>query len=438
MSTTITTRAGYALFLLFLINFLNFFDRAIPSAVLEPIRKEFDLTDTHMGVLTTAFILIYAIAGIPLGRLADRMPRKSILAWGVGAWSALTAASGMAWNFTSFLMARLAMGIGEASCAPAANSMIGDLYPAERRARAIGIFMLGLPVGSLACFALVGLIAQEYGWRAPFLLAAIPGLIVAVLVWFLPEPVRGSQESYQAKAVTVDRPYRKILSVPTIWWIILSGASYNFASYSMITFLSAMLSRFHGLNVAEAGGISAIVLGAVGLVSLTLGGWAADRVHRSYARGRLVMGAVSLLVAAPLIWFGLQQPVGALVPLTVLLGLGWALFFMYYVTVYSSLQDVVEPRLRATAMAVYFFFMYVLGGGLGSFVTGALSDFQAHQAMTLAGATEMTTEFRALGLRASLSLAVPTAILITGFALLAAARSFVRDSQKMRAAASGG
>lgn len=435
MNTEKKTSAAYALFLLFLINFLNFFDRAIPSVVLEPLRKEFSLTDTNMGVLTTAFILIYAIAGIPLGRLADRFSRKNILSVGVAAWSLLTAASGMAWNFASFFVARMAMGVGEACCAPAANSMIGDLFPAGKRARAVGIFMLGLPVGSLACFALVGLLAQHYGWRAAFLLAAIPGLIVAVLMWFITEPMRGAQETYQTSQTnTIDRPFRKILSVPTIWWIILSGASYNFASYAMITFLSAMLSRYHGLSIAEAGGISAIVLGAVGLVSLTLGGWAADVAHRVHARGRLLLGAACLLIAAPLVWFGLQQPVGQLVTLTVLLGLGWALFFMYYVTVYSSIQDVVEPRLRATAMAVYFFFMYVLGGGLGAFITGALSDFYANQAMLAEGASEISAMARAVGLRSSLSLVVPITIFITGIALCAAAKTFVRDSQKLRAA----
>ncbi|MES2682130.1 MAG: MFS transporter [Pseudomonadota bacterium] len=431
MKVTGKSTAGYTLFLLFLINFFNFFDRAIPSVVLEPLRKEFSLTDTDLGVLTTAFILVYAFAGIPLGRLSDRFSRKRILAGGVAVWSVLTAASGMAWNFASFFAARMGVGVGEASCSPAANAMIGDLYPAAKRARAIGIFMLGLPLGSLACFALVGLIAQQYGWRAPFLLAAIPGLILAVLLWRLQEPERGAQESYKIdQATPIERPYRKILSVPTFWWIILSGASYNFASYAINTFLAAMLSRHHGLNIAEAGGIVAIVVGATGIISLTAGGWLADAVHRVRANGRLLLGAICLLVAAPLVWLGLQQPVGQIVTLTLLLSAGWLLFYMYYVTVYSSLQDVVEPRLRATAMAVYFFFMYVLGGGLGAYVTGVLSDFYAHQMMASAGASEITATFRALGLQASLSTAVPIAIFVTGVALCAAARTFTQDAKK--------
>lgn len=436
MQITAKSTAGYTLFLLFLINFFNFFDRAIPSAVLEPLRKEFSLTDTNLGVLTTAFTLIYAFAGIPLGRLSDRFPRKRILAIGVAVWSGMTAVSGMAGSFMAFFLARMGVGIGEASCSPASNAMIGDLYPAAKRARAIGIFMLGLPIGSLACFGLVGWIAQNYGWRAPFLLAAIPGFILSALLWRLTEPVRGSQESYQVdQSRPVERPYYKILSVPTIWWIIISGASFNFASYSISTFLAAMLSRYHGLSLAQAGGIVAIVIGATGIISLTAGGWLADAMHRRFVRGRLLLGAACLLMAAPLAWLGLQQPLGQVVTLTVLMSAGWLLFYMYYVTVYSSLQDVVEPRLRGTAMAVYFFFMTVLGGGLGTYVTGALSDFYASQMMAAAGITEITANIRALGLRAALSLAVPIAIGITGIALCFAAKTFVRDSQKLRATA---
>lgn len=436
MSTTARKATGYTLFLLFVINLLNFFDRTIPALVLEPIRREFSLDDTALGLLNTAFTLIYAIAGIPLGRLSDKYMRTRILAGGVFVWSLMTGASGAAWNYASFFLIRMGVGIGEASCAPAANSMIGDMYRSERRARALGLFMLGLPVGTLLCYVMVGPIAQRYGWRVPFYLAAVPGFVIALLALFLPEPVRGSQETYQVSAnKTVDKPFRRILAVPTLWWIIVSGATVNFAAYSIGTFLPAMLIRYHGLNVAQAGGVGAIVLGLTGLISLTAGGWLADKVHASAPRGRLMLGAISMLVAAPLLWFGFAQPTGQVTPLTVLLAGGWLLYFMYFVTVYPSIQDVIEPRLRATAMAVYFFFQYVLGGGLGSTVTGALSDLYARQAMAAAGATEMTNAFRAVGLQSALGLVVPLMILLTGIALLLAARSFVRDAERTRLAA---
>jgi MFS family permease len=299
----------YALLMLFLINFLNFFDRVIPAVVLEPIRKEFGLDDTMLGLLGTSFTLIYALAGLPLGRLSDKMRRTWVLSGGVFVWSLMTAASGAAWNFISFFLIRLGVGIGEASCAPASNSMIGDMYPSKQRARALGLFMLGLPLGQLASFVVVG---------------------------YLP-------------------------------------------------------------------------------------------------RGRLLLGAGCMIVAAPLLWLGFTRPAGAVVMTTALLSAGWLLYFMYFVTVYPAVQDVVDARLRATAMAVYFFFQYVLGAGFGAIVTGIISDYYGKQAMLAAGITQMDAASRAIGLQSSLSLVVPLSILITGVALWFAAQRFVADAARVSA-----
>ncbi|MES2685039.1 MAG: MFS transporter [Pseudomonadota bacterium] len=429
VAASVVKGAGYTLFVLFLINFLNFFDRFLPGVVLEPIRKEFGLSDTLSGALGTAFILIYAVAGIPLGRLADRMKRTHILGAGVAAWSVATAASGMVSNFTGLLFARLAVGVGEATCAPAGNSMIGDLYPSHRRARALGLFMLGLPLGSLACFALGGWIAQTYGWRAAFFIAAAPGIVVAVLAWRLTEPARG-QHDKAASTPVAGNAFKQILSIETVWWIIASGAAINFAAYSLNSFLPALLVRLHGLNLAQAGVVASLVLGATGLVGLTLGGIAADRLHQKFPRGRLLLGAIALLISAPLLWLGLNQAAGAVTALALFVGAGWLLYFLYYVTVYPALQDVVDARLRATAMAVYFFFQYVLGGAVGSLVTGAMSDHYAKAAMRAANATEMAPAFIAQGLQQSLALGVPLAILTTGLVLVMASRSFVRDAAR--------
>ena len=433
---TVAKGGWYAIVLLFAINFLNFFDRFVPSVVLEPIRNEFALNDVTLGFITTAFTLIYAVAGIPLGRIADIYPRKYVLAGGIFFWSVVTGAVGFAWNFWSFLMLRVGVGIGEASCAPAANSMIGDLFPSEKRARALGTFMLGLPVAIFAAYLSVGWLAHMYGWRVPFFIAAIPGLIVAALALFIVEPVRGSREVYKIEtAKAVDRPFKRVLSIQTLWWIILSGVVFNFAIYAITTFMTALLMRYHGLNIAQAGGLSSVSLGLSGVIGLTVGGWVADKLHQTYAHGRLTFGAVSLLAAGALNWFGLSQPVGNAVLLTVMVGAGWTLAFTYYVTVYSSIQDVVEPRLRATAMAIYFFFQYVLGAAFGTTVTGALSDYYARNAMHAAGASEMTATFRASGLQGSVSLLVPVCLILTGIAIWLATRSFVEDANMTKTAA---
>ena len=421
-------RHGYLLGLLFLVNFLNFFDRALPAVVLEPLRIEFGLNDTMLGALGTAFVLVYAFAGVPLGRLADRYRRLSVLAIGVSVWSVLTAATGLTKNFTALLLLRLGVGVGEASCAPAANALIADMYPSERRARPMGFFMLGLPLGSLAAFAFGGWLAQNFGWRAPFFFAAVPGLLVAVLLYRAREPMRGAHDAVPtAPEQITDRPFRTLLSIPTLWWLIVSGAGLNFATYSLNTFLPAMLSRYHGASVATGGAVSGIVLGLTGIVGLALGGSLADWVHRRWSRGRLALGAICLLVAAPLATLGLSQPAGQLTSLTVLLSGSWLLLFMYFVTVYPSLQDVIHPRLRATGMAVYFLFMYVLGGGVGTFVTGVISDSMAERAMIAAGSASMTDAFRAVGLRDALLWVIPISMTVTGIAIALASLTYRRD-----------
>jgi predicted MFS family arabinose efflux permease len=349
--------ATYTLVLLFLVNFLNFFDRTIPAVVLEPIRAEYKLDDTSLGLLGTSFTLTYAFAGIPLGYLSDRFNRKVIIIIGLTIWSLVTGATGLSWSFLSFFFIRLLVGIGEASCAPSANSLIGDLYPSEQRARAVGVFMLGLPLGLVLAFVVVGGLAEAYGWRVPFLFAAVPGFLVAAAMFWVEEPARGAKETYAVTAQ--NRSFmeccRRVMSIPTVWWIIASGATVNFASYAMSTFLTTMLIRYHHLSVAAAGGVSAIVLGLTGLIGLTLGGALADRLHKKYLRGRILMASLGMFIGAPLVYLGLGQPSGAVTATTILLSLGWLPYFAYFVTVYSSLQDVVAPQLRATAMAVYFF-----------------------------------------------------------------------------------
>src|SRR4051794_18969127 len=170
------------------INTVNFYDRQVLGAVQEKIRKEWDLSDSQLGWLGTSFILLYAVVGLPLGRLADRWRRNWLLAAGVGLWSALTFASGFATSFWTLFVLRLGVGVGEASCAPAATSLVGDLVPAERRARAMSVFMLGLPLGLALSFFVSGAVAEHHGWRGAFFVAGVPGLLLAVAALFLLEP----------------------------------------------------------------------------------------------------------------------------------------------------------------------------------------------------------------------------------------------------------
>ncbi len=371
-----TTRAklAFTLCVLLGINTMNFFDRQVLGAVAEPLRKEWRLSDEDLGDLGTAFVLLYAVVGIPLGRWADVGPRARILACGAAFWSLLTAASGLAWSFWSLFALRLGVGVGEASCAPAANSLLGDLFPPQRRARAISVFMLGLPLGLGLSFIISGQIAERWGWRAALLVAGLPGLLLGLLALGIAEPRRGSAEQQAiGSARRRGSPVLLVLGLPTMWWIILSGALHNFNMYALGFFLAPFLQRYHGLSIAGAGWISGLVYGCGGL-GILFGGWACDWMVRRRISGRLEVATLALLLFVPCLVLALQRPQGDYWSFAACLLPGCVLSYAYYSGVYATIQDIIEPGLRGTAMALYFFAMYLLGAALGPKTMGRISD----------------------------------------------------------------
>lgn len=436
-------QAWFALAVLFAINMMNFFDRQVLASVSKPIIEEWHLSDTAMGVMGTAFTLIYAVVGVPLGRWADRGARTRILCVGVTVWSLFTGLGGLAWNYWSLFAARMGVGIGEASCSPAGNSLIGDLYPASKRARAISIFMLGLPIGIFFSNMLSGIIAKNFGWRVTFFVAGVPGLLLALLALRIREPERGAAEVAKVKVAkiaepgTSDSPYWRVLSIPTMWWIILSGALHNFNAYAVNSFMPLYLGRYHGLDVQKANFIAAIVLGAVGVIGLLGGGVLADWARKQRPNGRMLVATLSLLISTPCVFLALQQQPGHLLEFMVLMGVGWMLIYVYYVTVYPAVQDVVEPSLRGTAMALYFCAMYLLGGAFGTYILGFLSDHYGKQAMLAAGLSITDVKvvplpYSAIGLHDAFYV-VPVVSLVLAAVLFAGARTVAQDMDKLQA-----
>ena len=426
----------YAMFVLFAINTLNFFDRQILGAVGEPIRKEFGLDDASLGLLGTAFTLLYAFVGVPLGRLADQVGRKKILSVGVFFWSLLTAASGVAQSYWQIFALRLGVGVGEASCAPAATSLIGDMFPPNWRAKAISIFMLGLPVGVALSFAVSGTVAKQYGWRAAFLVAGLPGVLCTIAVLFLREPKRGAAELHDiGEQKRPGSPYLLVLRSPTMRWIILSGAVHNFNMYAIGAFITPYLMRYHGLDIQQANMVSMLVYGVMGAPGLLIGGYLGDAVLKRRANGRMLVGAFAILFSIPTVYFALSVPKGSTTTFLILMGAACALMYFYYSTVYSTIQDVTEPALRGTAMAVYFFAMYVLGASLGPYGTGILSDLFTKRAAQAAGITDFTQAalepFRADGLQSAMFI-IPILGVILTVILFAASRTVSKDVEKLQ------
>jgi MFS family permease len=442
----------FALAVLFAINLMNFYDRLIIGAVGEQIRKDWELTDTQLGYLGTAFILVYAAVGVPLGRLADHGNRSRILTIGVTVWSALTALSGMAQHFWQMVVLRLTVGVGEASCAPASNSLIGDLFPPATRARAMSLFMLGLPLGNAACLLFSGTVAKQYGWQSAFYVALIPGLLCAVGAAMIHEPKRGGTEAHAiGSQKRAGSPYRLVLSIPTMRWIIASGALHNFNMYAIGGFLTPFVMRVHHTDVQFAGYVTMAVYGLAGVPGMILGGLLGDAILRRRRNGRMLLAAVAIALSVPLLYFALEQPSGEWLLFSLLFGFGCAMMYVYYATVYSTIQDVIEPSLRATAMALYFCAMYVFGGALGPTVIGKASDYFAHSAAVAAdvslegldkAAEQKALEpYRAYGLNTALY-ALPVMSFLLAGTLFAGARTVNRDVEKlqhwMRESAGGG
>jgi MFS family permease len=411
------------------INTVNFYDRQVLGAVQEKIRVDWDLSDGQLGWLGTAFILLYAVVGLPLGRLADRWRRKWVLAAGVGLWSVMTFASGFAAGFWTLFVLRLGVGVGEASCAPTASSLIGDLVPAGRRARAMSVFMLGLPVGLALSFFVSGAVAQRHGWQAAFFVAGAPGLLLAVAALFIADPVRGGAEAPTGGTPAGQFPFvevvRRVLGLPTMLWIIVSGALHNFNMYALGTFLASFLIRYHGLPLDRAGALSGLVYGC-GALGIFAGGWFGDRAFQYRVSGRLHVAWVGLAMAVPCLLLALAAPRGEVLLCVAGLLPGCLLLYAYYGTVYATIQDIIEPSMRGTAMAIYFFAMYFLGAFLGPVATGWTSDFLARRAAAADGAEAVTEAHKAVGLHDAMYLipALDAALVVV---LFAASRTVTRD-----------
>ena len=350
--------------MLFLVNVLNFYDRQTLAAILEPLRHEFSLNDTQLGGLFTLFTIVFALAGVPLGKLADTRSRRTLLAGGIAVWTALTGLAGLATSYAMLLATRLGVGIGEAVCTPAATSWIGDLAPPSRRARAMAVFMAAVPVGIMLSSAIGGPVAQAYGWRMALVVAALPGLLLVPAVLILSEPARPSVIA-DVGAVTLPAVF---------WWIAASGAVVNFALYSFSTFLPAFLTRYHGMSVGQAGIWSGLGSGAAGILGAAAAGLWGDRV-----RNRLWLAAGMSLAAALPITLGIGMPAGSALAAVLLAMAGYGLLQMYYGLVYAAIQDVVAAEMRGRAMALYFVVTYLGGASWGPLVTGRLSDFLARR-----------------------------------------------------------
>src|SRR2546427_9713748 len=273
--------ARYVLVVMVGINFLNYMDRWVASAASPLIQQEFHLSDALVGLLGSAFLLVYAFAALPFGYWADRGVRKTVVAAGVAIWSLATLFTGFARNFAQLFLSRAVLGIGEASYYPAGTSLLSDYFPKEQRGRVMSIWGAGSTVGIAVGFAGGGFIAEKFGWRSAFFFAAVPGILFALLAFGLREPLRGSMESRGAALKkTYDASLAKFLAllrIPTLRATIGAQTLLFFVLASNAFWLPLVLNRRFNLSVSKAGLLAGVVLVLGGVIGTPAGGWIADR-----------------------------------------------------------------------------------------------------------------------------------------------------------------
>jgi MFS family permease len=383
--------AWYATLVLMFAYTLSYVDRQILSMLVGPIKADLGVSDTQIGLLQgLAFAVFYTLIGIPMGRLADRGDRRRIIAWGVFVWSLATAASGLARSFTQLFAARVAVGVGEAALGPAAYSLIADQFPPERRGRALGVYSMGVYLGiGLAAIiggAVVGrlagqppfpvpLIGELESWHVAFLVVGLPGLLLALWVRTLREPVRQGIDPAQDAVAPLAEVLAFIRQNLRLFGMHFAGFSMLTLAFNAVAFwMPPYLQRVHGLSPGNFGVPLGLILAIGGAAGIVAGGVFADWLRkRGTVDAELWPGIVSALLVWPL---GIATCQAASGSNSLALFAGFMFFSSFaFAAAAAALQAAAPNRMRGQVSAVYLFFVNLAGIGLGSFLTGFVNDY---------------------------------------------------------------
>lgn len=374
-------QANYALGVLFIVTMLNFLDRQIISILAEPIKNDLDLSDTQLGLMTgLSFALFYTTLAIPVAALADRWNRSRIIAIAVAIWSAMTVLCGLSANFVQLFLARIGVGVGEAGSAPATHSLIADLFPPERRAGALGIIGMSVPVGAFIAYAAGGWIAENMSWRAAFLIAGIPGILVALVMWFtVPDP-RGKIPLSAAfkpdpDKTTLKEALLELSKKPAYWHLVAAGVLVQFVSYGLASFYGGLFVRVHAMGYGELGWKLGVMVGLSGGFGAWLGGKVGDIIGRTRPLLPLIIIGLVLLIAAPGMIFAIYAGNADLAIALLAFPTFGATF--YYGPTFAAVQLLASDQTRAMAVAIYLLIAGLIGLGLGPVFVGGLSDYFA-------------------------------------------------------------
>jgi MFS family permease len=369
-SYTPVAGATTALVLLTALNFVNYIDRYILPGVQEQIKHEFQLSDQHIGALTFWFMIAYMATSPITGWLGDRFPRKPMIVIAALFWSGINFFTASVHSYDSLLVRHAALGIGEASFGIFAPAILSDFYPEDQRNRVLTIFNIALFVGAALGYLIGGVVGEHFGWRHSFIVSAVPGVIIAILIAILmKEPARGA--SQQDKAKLEKGTVLSLLKNKAYLASILGYAAVTFSLGGISWWMPSFLHRVVGLTESSAGFIMGAITVVAGLSGTVTGGIIAQRWSRKTSKALYLVPAISAALAVPpalLCFFG---------PHTLTLyGLGAAIFFISLGTgpVNAATLNAVRPEIRATAMAGQLFIIHALGDAISPPIIGAVSD----------------------------------------------------------------
>lgn len=367
----------YVLALLLVAYTLNAFDRSILSLLLEPIRREFGTSDTLLGLLSgLAFGVFYSTLAIPVAALADRWHRRNVLVLSITLWSVMTALCGLAGSFAALLLARIGVAAGQSGNNPASHSLIASYFPANRRATALGVLALGAPGGAMLAGWFGGWGSEALGWRTTIILAGIPGLLLAPLLFFtVAEPAQPRTSAHDSGAPPLRATLAALWSRPAFRHLCIASALHSLSMYASASFNPSYLSRSHGWDGVQIGHLVAMA-GVAGLAGAFLGGIITDRLgaRRGDVRWQLWVPGIATLIVVPVQFTGYLGSGPVMV--AALLGSS-ALSLVFFGPSYAMAQALAAPRTRAVAASLLLFSKAIIGMGLGPLLVGTISDLLA-------------------------------------------------------------
>jgi len=358
-----TGKQWRVLLILMLVNFVNYVDRQIVFALFPYLRQDFGLTRLQLGTLATAFTVVLSLASFPLGMLADRISRRTVISAGILFWSGATFFSGLAGSFRTLLIARGLVGIGEAAYTPAGAAVITAAFPKEVRARVQGSFDIGMFIGGATGISLGGYIAAQFGWRFAFFMVGIPGVLLGLASLRLPESV--------VSVAKESMSLRELLQVPAFLALLVSGFFCSFAGYSYVVWGPDLVQQ-KGFSAAEASMALGLTIVLGGMLGIATGAYLSDFLARLRAWGRAAIVPIGFVLAAPAIYFALYA--SEKIHFLLLFGLGAFFLSWYHGPLTATIHDLVPPRGHATALGFYYLFVNLFSMAIAPLVIGRLAD----------------------------------------------------------------